>query len=636
MGAEGEAPGASSWNTTAAPLPAVAELPAPVQSTEAATEGTNIGMNDEMGSGPAVPAPTTKLGFDQGFDGWALNVVGGSESGHGSVTVGSAILHEGDSFLVSLERTFQVPTEPSELVFRFTDLHFDASDPAFINDAFEASLLNSDGLPLVHTIGTPQTAFFNITEDAPVALGAGTVITEGAIRTVTVDLSQIAAGTDATLQFRLVNNDADTETTVRILDVLVPGAEDAPQVTVALQQDTAPEDVGADHPYRHDALTNDATVQGTAVDDIAVALLEARVDDGPLEDITDRLVDGAFTFDPGLLAAGPHRITVVATDMSQQTTEAFVDFRVNQPPTARAGSTQVIDEGTTIAWDGSDSSDMDDVLHSYRWTFDDGSTSSATVVSRTYVEDGDYQATLTVIDTAGSQDTDSATITVHNLPAGITPLDGQSSQEGQRFPSLPVLPIQACSTPTPSPSTGATVSPIEAGNISEQNGAGTVSGSHVYQDDGTFQVEVSVIDDEGATATTRFQVTVANLPPDVLTAGDLTGEEGQPLDFLGTFSDPGVLDTHTAEIQWGDGTSSIGQISTGDGQAVVSGSHAYADNGNYTIVVQVTDNGNATSTTEAAGRGRQCGSRGCRRRTGSGQHRPAHHNRRFGQRSVCG
>ncbi len=50
--------------------------------------------------------------------------------------------------------------------------------------------------------------------------------------------------------------------------------------------------------------------------------------------------------------------------------------------------------------------------------------------------------------------------------------------------------------------------PVEAGIVTETGGSGTVSGSHVYADDGVYTLEVCVTDDDGATGCGTFQVTV--------------------------------------------------------------------------------------------------------------------------------
>jgi RHS repeat-associated protein len=147
--------------------------------------------------------------------GWTTSEPGGSASGHGTVTVQGdrVVLREGDSFLVALERTFVIPAGATSLSFTYADLSFDTTDTNSIKDAFEASLLDSSGQTLVHTIGAGRDAFFNITEGQSPALGSEATLS-GQI--VTLDLAGVLAGTTATLVLRLVNNDSDHNTSIAI------------------------------------------------------------------------------------------------------------------------------------------------------------------------------------------------------------------------------------------------------------------------------------------------------------------------------------------------------------------------------------------------------------------------------------
>jgi hypothetical protein len=182
------------------------------------------------------------------------------------------------------------------------ELSFDTSDPDSINDAFEASVLDANGHTLVHTFASGRDAFFNVTEDVGLALGPGVTQTGDVIKTVTLDMASVLPGTNATVRFRLVNNDEDTKTSVRILEVLVPG-DDPPTLTVGLANDTAPTGPGSE-PFLTDRLTNDATLIGTVADDRGVTRLEVRVDEGPFQDITAALVGEQFHHDPGTLTPG--------------------------------------------------------------------------------------------------------------------------------------------------------------------------------------------------------------------------------------------------------------------------------------------------------------------------------------------
>jgi len=132
------------------------------------------------------------------------------------------LLKEEANFRVVYERTLVIPNEPSQLSFKFTDLNFDLTDSDSINDSLEAALVDAKGNPLVHTVAGSRDAFFNWTEGESAALATGTSLME---KTISVNLAGILPGTEAKLIIRLVNNDSDTKTAVRILDVLVATAE---------------------------------------------------------------------------------------------------------------------------------------------------------------------------------------------------------------------------------------------------------------------------------------------------------------------------------------------------------------------------------------------------------------------------
>jgi len=57
-----------------------------------------------------------------------------------------------------------------------------------------------------------------------------------------------------------------------------------------------------------------------------------------------------------------------------------------------------------------------------------------------------------------------------------------------------------------------------------------------------------------------------------------------------SFTDVGVLDTHTATIDWGDGTQTVRQRHRTNGSGTVTGSHTYTTFGTYTVTMIVKDN----------------------------------------------
>lgn len=482
----------------------------PEMSARAFTETTavTVAESDSSVASSVASRETVELGFSNGLQGWDVFSVGGSEQAGGSVTPGSALLVEGDSFVVGLQRSFQVPEINPELSFTFTDLEFDTTDPSFINDAFEASLTDSDGNPLVFTIGAGRDAFFNITEGEPAALGSKTQFDAGAISTVTVDLSDVPLGTEANLRLRLVNNDADTETTVRILDVLLPGTEDAsPELTIGLLNDTSPDGPGTDA-FKADLLTNDPRVKGTVSDDEAITMLEAKVGTGPYQDITSSIDSETYLFYPGLLPAGQHTVAIRATDDAGQTTEESLTFTVNEPPTPVVTGNGPINEGGSINLDASNSFDTEAMIFSYRWDFEDGSSAQGPIASKGFAQDGRFAATLTIIDTAGSTVQDDVAIEVLNVAPKIEPL-----------PDLQVIAGQELAVETRFADDGifdTHTATIDWGDGTDVDvvvpATSPILSTHTFAEDGEYGVTVSVTDDAGASASRSFTV-VVNEPP---------------------------------------------------------------------------------------------------------------------------
>jgi PKD repeat protein len=130
--------------------------------------------------------------------------------------------------------------------------------------------------------------------------------------------------------------------------------------------------------------------------------------------------------------------------------------------------------------------------------------------------------------------------------------------------------------------------------------------SHVYADNGTYTVKLTVTDSDQQSRTDTLTATVANVQPTLAVPGLQTVAEGAVLDLtqIGQFTDPGFTyaaastsEAFTYSINWGDGTAPIAGNVTAVQQGgadvlthgTFGGSHIYADNGNYTVIVTVTD-----------------------------------------------
>jgi PKD repeat protein len=122
--------------------------------------------------------------------------------------------------------------------------------------------------------------------------------------------------------------------------------------------------------------------------------------------------------------------------------------------------------------------------------------------------------------------------------------------------------------------------------------------SHTYAEDGVYTVTVRVEDAAGASDSDTFQVVVGNLPPSCgpIVAPIVPVQVGAPVIATAPFTDPGVEDTHTAEMAWGDGVSSAATVTETNGSGTATATHTYTTPGVYTLTLTVTDDENASGT----------------------------------------
>ncbi|MEA1952574.1 MAG: PKD domain-containing protein, partial [Planctomycetota bacterium] len=110
-------------------------------------------------------------------------------------------------------------------------------------------------------------------------------------------------------------------------------------------------------------------------------------------------------------------------------------------------------------------------------------------------------------------------------------------------------------------------------------------------DDGTAQITVEATDTSGQSVATTFSVIISNVAPSVI-AIDMrdVAVRSQTLEYAASFVDAGIADTHAASIDWGDGSplEQVAVIVT-SGAGAVSGSHAYATAGVYTVLLTIED-----------------------------------------------
>jgi hypothetical protein len=153
---------------------------------------------------------------------------------------------------------------------------------------------------------------------------------------------------------------------------------------------------------------------------------------------------------------------------------------------------------------------------------------------------------------------------------------------------------------------GSAISPSAADNAAgftyawsvTKNGAAFKSGAGAHwqftpDDEGTFVVTLRATDDGGMSDTSTTTVTGINVSPTVSITGfggtvPLVLTPQETINFTGSYTDPGVLDTHTSRWNFGDSTSSSANHAAA-GSGNLSASHAYGAPGTYHVSLTVTD-----------------------------------------------
>ena len=224
--------------------------------------------------------------------------------------------------------------------------------------------------------------------------------------------------------------------------------------------------------------------------------------------------------------------------------------------------------------------------HSYLWDFGDGSpevSTSELSVTHSFPAAGTYEVTLIATDDDDGVGSAIQTILVLHNPPMVDLGEDATLDEGETF-------ARAGSFTDPgSSSWSATVDYGASGGAQQLALAGdnTFQLSHAYLDDGPFTVKVCVTDVDDAVGCDSLVVQVQNLPPVVDAGDDISTQIGQGVAFSGSFSDPGVLDTHAFSWDFGDGTSTSDTLMP---------AHSYAQAGSYTVTLQVADDDGGVGT----------------------------------------
>ena len=279
---------------------------------------------------------------------------------------------------------------------------------------------------------------------------------------------------------------------------------------------------------------------------------------------------------------------------------------VNVTPTAKFAAPATVPEGLPISLALSAPLDpsASDTAAGFTYAFDCGAGSGLGPFSTTptascpTTDNGVRLVHAAVRDKDGGVTTYDASVIVTNVAPTATLGVPAAANEGSTFAISLTAPVDPSSADTAAGFTYA----FDCGAGYGPPSSLTTANCTAVNDPGV-DVKARVTDKDGGSTEYAARVTIANLPPTVQInspAALSAYSVGTTVSFAGSFSDPGVLDTHTARWSF-DAASTAGVVAESHGAGLVSGSFTFTVAGVYSVILAVTDNGGATGTATTVG-----------------------------------
>ncbi|MFN8458375.1 MAG: PKD domain-containing protein [Anaerolineae bacterium] len=204
---------------------------------------------------------------------------------------------------------------------------------------------------------------------------------------------------------------------------------------------------------------------------------------------------------------GTYRVTLTVTDRNGLRDKTRVDIRINSnlvasiPPVAIIDAPSTGQVGQPVNFSGQRSSSVSPIV-GYRWNFADGGSSQDTNPVHTFNAPGTYSVSLTVIGQNGLRSSDNVNIRIDNplLPSAAPVAKISAPAQGQAGQAVSFDASQSTAS-----------SPIVSWlwNFGDGATADGLNIPHAYANPGTYNVTLTVTDQNGQSNTANQLITIA-------------------------------------------------------------------------------------------------------------------------------
>lgn len=238
-----------------------------------------------------------------------------------------------------------------------------------------------------------------------------------------------------------------------------------------------------------------------------------------------------------------------------------------------------------VSLDASASKDKDGEITTHKWTFGDGSSGEGKTITHTYKDAGKYEVTLTITDNKNGEKSLIKTVTVENAPP-----TAKIVAEPSKGPAPLKVSFDLAQSNDPNGTIDSYV--LKFGDGEQKTGSDILSKvTHKYSQLGTYEVKLSVTDDDGSTSTISKTIKVVKPPSDPPVARINVEQRQQraPVEVTFSATDSRDPDGNIVNYEW-----FLRDESIGTGSKLT---YKFQSGGQYAIRLLVTDNNGKTSTT---------------------------------------